>query len=138
MVVLGETIMPYYDAFAQGAVAWADTVAVTGHSDATLMFCPHVAAALGWRNDTADIFAYRNSDGEVAARTIRWRDGGLRSDNTDRQTVRTGQVVVVKSVERKKIVHYFNHEMIFASWRSIKSYDRPLRQQSAFWHRREV
>jgi hypothetical protein len=121
-VFVGESIEPEYDGDAPHAVAHprADISGVVRPHG--LMFCPHVAAHLGW-TPADEPFAFVDKDGVLAARTVYWRDGGVQSDPTDRSTFRHGRLVVVPDKHASDLRQYLQDDLVARTWRASQHGD---------------
>jgi hypothetical protein len=125
-VFVGESIEPEYDGDAPHAVAHprADISGVVRPHG--LMFCPRVAADLGW-SPSDESFAFVDKDGLLAARTVYWRDGGVQSVPTDRSTFRHGFLVVVPDTHAADVRRYLEDELVARAWRASQHGDADSR-----------
>ena len=120
----------------QGAVVHPEAIMAGSIDLNTLMLCPAVAAVLGWYPDRNDIFTFRNTDGDVVARTLYWRDGGVASRETDTAIRRHGYTVLVREDRLHHLLPYLAKNYEVRTWRTIlKSSTGERISQSA--HRRE-
>jgi hypothetical protein len=116
VLVTGE-VEPLYEGFAPGGVARPKPTISNMIDDQTIMLCPHVAAALGWRPDPKHALTYLDSSGTVVARTLYWRDGGELSREADAAPVGYGYILIVREDCAREIEAFLVATHLMASWR---------------------
>jgi hypothetical protein len=136
-VLVLDELYPLYDGPAPGAV-----VHPLGDISGSIPFnmvalCPGVAIELGWRPDPRHLFTYLNSQGDVVAQTIYWRDGGVHSREPDAGIFSIGYLVVVKEDRAKEVAPHLALDTISESWRvtqdspgAVRSVTRASRARS--------
>ena len=87
----------------------------------TLSLCPRVAGNLGWQHDENNVLAIRDGSGEIAARTVRWRDGGVRSSFTDDAMFGQGTMLVVTEDKIDQLRAFLSPKTVTRAWHSVRS-----------------
>jgi hypothetical protein len=124
--VAGE-VEPLYEGFAPGGVARPEPTISSLIDDHTIMLCPHVAAALGWRPDSKHALTYFDGGGIAVARTLYWRDGGELGREADAAPVGYGYILVVRKDSAREIEPYLAATRLMASWRTAQENGRDNR-----------
>jgi len=88
-VVLTDRIEITYSKTSLGAVARPEPTMAGSIDFNELMMCPLVAAELRWSPDSSDAIAFKDSNHEVVACTMYWRDGGSGLERRKRQYAET-------------------------------------------------
>jgi hypothetical protein len=117
-VLVLDNLYPLYDGLAPGAVVHplAD---ISGSIPFNLVaLCPGVAAELDWRPDPRDLFRYRDSQDEVVAQTVYWRDGGVHSREPDTGSFGAGYILVVRKDRADAIAPYLVSDIVSNAWRT--------------------
>ncbi len=88
-VVLTDRFEITYSKTSPGAVARPQPIMAGSIDFNELMMCPIVAAELGWSPDSNDAVTFKDSNNEVVACTMYWRDGGAGLERRKRQYAET-------------------------------------------------
>jgi len=123
-VVVSDQIMVQYEGCAPGAVAHPEPTLSDSVDFHQIILCPRVAAELGWRPDSRNLFVYRDRNGNVVARTLYWRDGGERSREWDDAIHRYGYILLVRADQAKQIQPYLSCAMTSRAWRTVQGDDQ--------------
>jgi hypothetical protein len=117
--VVVDDVIPLYEGIAPGAVVASRPTISGSIDDYTLMLCPRVAAALGWRPDPRHVFRYTDGRGRIVAQTLFWRDGGEPAREADQAVVGRGHILVVNENEAEKIGPYLPMNQRSLGWRLL-------------------
>ena len=118
-VVICGGIAPLYDDLAEGAVVHPHPDRAGSIGAYTLMLCPRVAQAVGWRVAPQDPFTYCDQTGRVVAQTICWRDGGVLSREVGCSTSR-GWLLIVPEDCAKLLQPFLSVKRIAIAWRATE------------------
>lgn len=116
-LVLDE-LYPLYDCPAPGAVIHplAD---ISGSIPSNMVaLCPGVASEVGWHPDPFHLFTYLDSQDQVVAQTLYWRDGGVHSREPDTGIFGVGYMLVVSEDHAEKIAPYLASGIVSRAWRA--------------------
>jgi hypothetical protein len=119
-VVVGDQTMVQYDECSLGAVVSPAPTLSDSAGFYQIMLCPRVASELGWRADGRNLFVYRDSNGEVIAKTVCWRDGGEHGREWDNSVHRYGYMLLVRCDEADRIRQYTSCAKVPLAWRTAK------------------
>jgi hypothetical protein len=131
VLITGE-VEPLYEGFALGGVARPMPTISSLIDDHTIMLCPRVAAAVGWRPDSKHSFTYLDSSGMVVAQTLYWRDGGELSREADAAAVSRGCILIVREDRASDVERYFATARWMAAWRIAQENGRDSRSVAVF------
>ena len=120
-VVMSDNLCLLYRGFAPGAVIQPQAVTAGSIDPHTVMLCPRVAGALGWRADPRHALRYFDESGRVAD-TLYWRDGGAVSREADNGVVRYGHVLVVREDQTENIRPYLAPKQVTRAWRVTRKH----------------
>jgi hypothetical protein len=123
VLITGE-VEPIYEGFASGGVARPVPTISSMIDDHTIMLCPRVAAALGWRPDPKHAFTYLDGSGMVVATTLYWRDGGVLSREADAAAVSCGCILGVREDRASEVEPYVATTRLMATWRISQENER--------------
>ena len=116
-IVVVDGIAPLYDGVAPAAVVRPDPD-VSGLVDPYMVtLCPRVATRLGWRPDPRHVFTYLDTNDQVVAWTIYWRDGGISSHPTDTAVFRYGYALVLRKDRTDDVRPYLAAFQVSRAWR---------------------
>jgi hypothetical protein len=115
--VAADRVIPVYDGVAPGGVVHVEPDIAGSIDEHMIALCPRAAETLGWRADSRDAFTYLDGDGQMVARTLRWRDGGIRSHQTDRAVFSEGHVLIVKEAVAERVRSFAAPARIARAWR---------------------
>ena len=85
--------------------------------DHGVMLCPVIATMLGWRPGAGNPLAYLDSEGNLVAQTLRWRDGGVLSEVKDRAVFGRGCVLMVRQDHAEELRPFLFASQIIKAWR---------------------
>ncbi|MBK8176580.1 MAG: hypothetical protein IPK66_15305 [Rhodospirillales bacterium] len=116
-VIIIGSVLPLYEGPAEGAVVYAvpDIAGSTGNN--VVMLCPVIASLLNWRPGTYDPFTYRDSEGNVVAQTLRWRDGGVVTDLAETSAIGRGCVLLMREDHTEEIRPFLLSSQTVKAWR---------------------
>lgn len=116
-VVLMDGAMPLYDNVAPCGVARVEIGPAKTAPDPSLIFCPRLGEMYDLQTDLRDPFLYRDRNGDIVAKTVFWRDGGLLSHESDRGVLGEGCLVVVHEDFRNVVSPYLSRRRKTLAWR---------------------
>ncbi len=121
MVVIANSVAPLYEGAAPGAVVCPITSSSVALNAITL--CPRVAAAVGWHPNPRHVFDYLDHNGQVAATTCFWRDGGELTKAADSGVARHGYILMVREDCTEKIRPHTAPVQVSRAWRITQKHD---------------
>jgi hypothetical protein len=116
-VVFVGGIVPLYEGLAEGAVVHPEPDRAGSIGPYTLMLCPRVAHAVGWRLDARNPFAYYDKTGRVVAQTLYWRDGGVLSREVGSSASR-GWLLIVPEDCADLLRPFMSANQVAIAWRA--------------------
>jgi energy-coupling factor transporter ATP-binding protein EcfA2 len=114
--VLG-TLYPIYEGVALGGVVRIHESIADSCPRWGLTLCPRAAKIIGLKTRRIEPFIYRDSFGEVALRTVWWREGGFRVDDTDDAIRGYGSLLLVRPQFVERIKHVAGETLRISAWR---------------------
>ncbi|MBR0868183.1 hypothetical protein JQ614_42530 [Bradyrhizobium diazoefficiens] len=114
--VLGS-LYPLYKGAAPGGVVRIDEGMAGSVPRWGLTFCPHAAKSIGFESRRTEPFIYRDSSGEVALRTVWWREGGFRVDDVDDAIRGHGSALLVRPQFIERIKRIAGDTLRISAWR---------------------
>lgn len=88
------SVAPLYDESDGSYVTGFRPYSMQGDPPQLLIFCPRIAAQLGWMRDNASVHEYWSPEGILMAQTVWWRDGLPQAMDGDEQSSE-GQFVLL-------------------------------------------
>jgi hypothetical protein len=79
--------------------------------------CPRAAGLIGLETRRTEPFIYRDSSGEIALRTVWWREGGFRVDNTDDAIRGYGSVLLARPRFVERLKRVTGETLRISAWR---------------------
>ncbi len=132
-VMTADTLIPLYESGAAWAVARPQYVYAGRSHRLRLMLCPRVTARLGWHPAADDVFTTLDEHGIPVARSLFWRDGGLRAKSPDTGMYGAGCLLAVREDCVDAIAPFQSAPAISRAWRGFGHYGRRhIRQTSVF------
>jgi hypothetical protein len=122
-VLLMDRSYPRYRAVAPGAVVHVEADLLGTIEPFTLALCPRVAEKLDWHPDPRNALTYLDPSGQVAARTVWWRDGGVCTVGTDTTIFRRGCLLMVPEDRADDLRPYLGGEWVSKAWRMTQAAD---------------
>jgi hypothetical protein len=123
-VIIADALIPLYDAEAVRGVARPQYGYAGQSHRLRLMFCPRLAARLGWRPVADDVFTTLDEDNTPVAKSILWRDGGLRAVSPDTGMYGVGCLLVVREDRIDALAAFCGEPAIARAWRGFGHYGR--------------
>lgn len=119
-VLIPDDFVPLYDGPVLGAVVMFQPDYLGTIEPCTLSLCPRVASSLGWQHDRDNVLSIRDGSGEIVARTVRWRDGGVRSSFTDDAMFGQGTMLVVAEDKMDQMRAFLSPKTVTRAWHTIR------------------
>jgi energy-coupling factor transporter ATP-binding protein EcfA2 len=117
-VLVLDELYTLYDGPAPGAVVHP-LANISGSVPSNMVaLCPAVASEMGWHSDPLHLFTYLDSQDQVVAQTLYWRDGGVHSREADTGVFSVGYVLVVREDRAEEIAPYLASETVSRAWRA--------------------
>jgi hypothetical protein len=117
--VLGSPY-PIYEGLAPGGVVRiADDIAES-HPRWGLTLCPRAADQVGLRTADGEPFVYRDSSGEVAVRTVWWREGGFRVSDVDDAIRAHGSLLIARPQYVERLRRVVGETLRVSAWRAFE------------------
>jgi hypothetical protein len=101
----------------------------------SLSLCPIAAASIGLRPDLKNPFVFFDASGEIAARTLWWREGGFRVSPTDDALRGEGCALLVRPRHLKRLSGLTGVELRVSAWRTFS--ERRVTKAASVFHRRD-
>lgn len=114
--VLGS-LYPLYKGAAPGGVVRIDESIAGSVPRWGLTLCPRAAKSIGLESRRTEPFVYRDSSGEVALRTVWWREGGFRVDDVDDAIRGHGSALLVRPQFAERIKRITGETLRISAWR---------------------
>jgi hypothetical protein len=114
--VLGS-LYPLYKGAAPGGVVRVDESMAESIPHWGLTLCPRAAQSLGLESRRTEPFIYRDSFGEVALRTVWWREGGFRVGDVDDAIRGHGSALLVRPEFVERIKRIAGETLRVSAWR---------------------
>ena len=114
--VLG-TLFPIYEGLAPGGVVRINEGIAEYCPCWGLTLCPRAAGLIGLETRRTEPFIYRDSSGEIALRTVWWREGGFRVDNTDDAIRGYGSVLLARPRFVERLKRVTGETLRISAWR---------------------
>jgi len=132
-LVAGITYPIYRDA-AKGAVVSFRDDAAGSFPEYGLGLCPVAAAHVGAKVDKQNPFIWLDDKGSLVARTIWWREGGFRADDTDDTLRGHGSMLLARASFVKELGQATGAQLRVSAWRNL-SHRRNGSQSASVSHR---
>jgi hypothetical protein len=114
--VLGS-LYPLYRGAAPGGVVRIDEGMAGSVPRWGLSLCPRAAKSIGLESRRTEPFIYRDSSGEIALRTVWWREGGFRVDDVDDAIRGQGSALLVRPEFVERIKRLAGETLRISAWR---------------------
>jgi hypothetical protein len=108
---------PIYEGAAPGGVVRIDESIAYCCSRWGLTFCPRAAGLIDLKTRGTEPFIYRDSSGEVALRTVWWREGGFRVDDTDDAIRAYGCLLLARPQFVERLKRVTGETLRISAWR---------------------
>jgi hypothetical protein len=114
--VLGS-LYPIYEGAAPGGVVRISESIAGSLPRWGLTLCPRAAKSIGLEPRRTEPFIYRDSSGDVAVRTVWWREGGFRVDDVDDAIRGHGSLLLVRPRFAERIKRIAGETLRISAWR---------------------
>lgn len=125
---------PIYRNTAKGAIVGFRGDAAGSFPEYGLGLCPVAAAHAGAKIDRRSPFIWLDKNGSVIARTIWWREGGFRADDTDDTLRGHGSMLLVRASFVKELDQVIGEQLRITAWRNL-SHRRKGSKSASVAHR---
>lgn len=125
---------PIYRDAAKGAVVSFRDDAAGSFPEYGLGLCPVAAAHAGAKVDRQNPFIWLDGKGSLVARTIWWREGGFRADDTDDTLRGHGAMLLARASFVKELGQATGAQLRVSAWRNL-SHRRNGSQSASVSHR---